>query len=128
MRHLHFTLPLLATLLTACNNQRPNLAAKVEPEKARTTLTQTLDAWKAGKSPDDLKSLSPKIVAQDMDWQRGMTLKRYELLGDGVERDANLECQVKLSLVDKQGQAVEKTVTYIVGTDPVLTVFRKVFM
>lgn len=101
-------------------------AAPVDPGQARTTLKAALNAWKEGRSPSDLRSRSPEIVAQDADWQRGMKLTDYEVLGNGDERDANLECRVKLKMVDKQGKPVERTVTYVVGTDPVLTVFRKV--
>ena len=124
MRHILLTILFLAFALTGCGD-RAKRAAKVEPDKARATLTQALDAWKAGKTPDDLKSQSPSIVAQDFDWLGGMKLSSYEVLGSGEERDANLECPVKLSLVGKDGKSVKKTVTYIVGTDPVLTVFRK---
>lgn len=115
-------------LAVGCSNQNPNKAAPVDAGKARSTLKLVLDAWKDGKAPKDMQTHSPKVTVQDMDWLRGMTLKRYEILDGGVERDANLECQVKLSLLDQQGKTVEKTVTYIVGTDPELTVFRKVFM
>ena len=118
----------LLLLAAGCSNQRPNKAAPVDAETARSTLKLALDAWRDGKSPDSLQQASPKITAQDMDWKQGLTLKNYKLLGDGVERDANLECRVKLSLVDKRGKTFEKTVTYIVGTDPVLTVFRKMLM
>jgi hypothetical protein len=119
---------LLLLLSAGCSNQNPHKAAPVDAGKARTTLTLVLDAWRDGKTPDSLQDRSPKIVVQDMDWKQGMTLKGYQVIGTGDERDANLECRVKLSLVDKQGKTVEKTVTYIVGTDPALTVFRKVFM
>lgn len=124
------TLPFLAILSVVCcgtigcgNSKK---AAPVDPDKARSTLKVTLDAWKEGKQPSDLRARSPEIVAQDADWMRGMKLTEYEVLGEGDERDANLECPVKLRMVNAKGKAIVRTVTYIVGTDPVLTVFRKV--
>ena len=50
---MRYTLPILflflmTTVLAGCG-ERPKRAAKVEPDKARATLTQALDAWKAGK-------------------------------------------------------------------------------
>jgi hypothetical protein len=124
--------PLTATavllLLAGGCSERPKTAAPVNADQARSTLKTALDAWRDGKTPDSLQQGSPRIVVQDMDWKQGMTLKSYQLIGSGDERDANLECAVKLSLVDPQGKPLEKTVTYIVGTDPVLTVFRKILM
>lgn len=116
---------LVGCFISGCGNQG-RTAAPVDPEQARTTLKITLDAWKNGESPSDLRARSPEIVAQDADWQRGMKLSAYQVLDDGDARDANLECRVKLSLRNKAGQSVDRSVTYVVGTDPVLTVFRKV--
>lgn len=98
--------------------------AAVQPELARTTLTQVLDGWKAGQSPDAWRQQDPEIVVQDRDWTNGVELLGYEIVGPGEPRDANLYCEVKLKL-KKGGQAlVEESATYVVGTDPVLTVFR----
>lgn len=96
------------------------VAAPVNPEKARAALRTTLDAWKAGRPIESLSKDDPPIVAQDFDWMAGVKLDNYEVLGDGTPQDANLRISVKLSLKGK-GQ---KTVTYIVGTDIKLTVFR----
>jgi hypothetical protein len=51
----------------------------------------------------------------------------YEVLDGGKPESANLVARVKLSLEDKEGAKSEKTVTYLVGTAPVLTVFRDMF-
>lgn len=96
------------------------VAAPVNPEKARAALRTTLDAWKAGRTIESLAKDDPPIVAQDFDWMAGVKLDNYEVQGDGTPQDANLRIPVKLSLKGK-GQ---KTVTYIVGTDIKLTVFR----
>jgi hypothetical protein len=96
------------------------VAAPVNPEKAREVLRSTLDAWKAGRTIESLAKDDPPIIAQDFDWMAGVKLDHYEVLGDGTPQDANLRISAKLSLKGK-GQ---KTVTYIVGTDIKLTVFR----
>ena len=123
---LALLLPLLL-LLSGCSKQG-SMAAPVDEDQAHTTLVETLDAWKAGRLPADLRSASPEIIAQDPDWENGMKLQEYEAVGKGEKRDANLESQNTLTRVDPQGTIVTKSVTYIVGTDPVLTVFRKVNM
>ncbi len=66
-------------------------------------------------------------MIQDRDWETGSTLVAFEVRGAGKAEDANLLCDVRLKLRGAGGREVEKDVTYIVGTDPVLTVFRKVF-
>ncbi len=114
-----------AALLAAIGCGRgPGRAAPVEPEKARAALAAALDAWKAGRPIDSLRQESPPIVAQDFDWMAGAKLVSYELVGDGKPEDANLRIQVRLTVQGAQGKAAPKTVTYVVGTDPALTVFR----
>lgn len=103
-----------------CSTDPPKVAA-VKPEEARAALKSTLDAWKAGKTIDSLSTENPPIVAQDMDWMQGKKLTSYEVVGDGTPQDANLRCEVKLTLA---GDPTEKKVFYIVGTSPKLTVFR----
>jgi hypothetical protein len=102
----------------------PPVAAPVEPDKALVALRNALDAWKAGQSIDSLRSATPPIVAQDIDWMKGAKLAEYELLNDGKAEDANLRVPVRLTIRDAQGRAATKTVNYIVGTDRTLTVFR----
>jgi hypothetical protein len=102
----------------------PRTAAPVEPDKARAALRTTLDAWKAGKSPESLARADPPIVAQDLDWMTGSKLTEYELADDGKAEDANLRVRVRLTVRDTQGKTTTKTAVYVVGTDPKLTVFR----
>jgi hypothetical protein len=99
-------------------------AKKVVPDKARATLRTTLDAWQQRRSPDDLRALQPEIVAQDFDWLEGRRLLSYEVL-DETDDTLNLRFTVRLVLEDESGNPREKLVGYVVGTSPVLTVFRE---
>lgn len=114
---------LAALVALGCSAQGPR-AAPVEPDRARAALVAVLDLWKAGKKIEDAGTASPPVVAQDIDWMAGAKLTDYKVLGDGTPEDANLRVRVQLSVRDAQGRAATKTVTYIVGTDPRLTVFR----
>ena len=97
---------------------------RVDAAQARQTLENVLNCWKEGATPESCKEMNPSVVVQDMDWKAGLKLSSFEILGDGEAVDANLRCPVKLTLQDpKQGQ-IERKVTYLVGTSPVLTVFR----
>ncbi len=117
----------LLCLPTAGCTRGPRRAAPVNAERAREALRETLEAWKKGERPEALRERSPAITAQDMDWESGHRLIGYEVLGGGKELDANLECPVRLTLRDPQGREARKDVQYIVGTDPSITVFRKLF-
>jgi hypothetical protein len=127
LRRTGLLLVVLSALPVAGCGDGVRTAAAVDADQARRTLKIVLNAWKQGESREALGQREPSIVVQDMDWKSGHALIAYELDGPGTTSDANLICPVKLTLRDRQGRQTRKTVEYIVGTDPVLTVFRKVF-
>jgi hypothetical protein len=99
-------------------------SAPVDPDKARLALESALEAWKKQEAPASLRKASPEIVVQDPDWNAGKQLDSFEILGEGTRDNANLRCKVRLRLREADGKNVEKQVGYVVGTSPVLTVFR----
>jgi hypothetical protein len=99
-------------------------AAAVDPERAREALKITLDSWKKGEPPSAVQGGSPSITAQDLDWMAGAKLVDYQVTGDGKAVEANLYVPVKLTLRSPQGREVTKSVSYVVGTSPRVTVFR----
>jgi hypothetical protein len=113
----------LMFLLAGCSDIPPK-AAPVVPERARTALVAALDTWQAGQSIESLASATPAIVVQDFDWMQGKQLVSYQIEGDGESQDANLRIDVELELSEGGGKSATKRVSYIVGTDPSLTVFR----
>jgi hypothetical protein len=106
---------------------RHQTAAPVNVETARQTLQSVLESWQRGEKLDSWRQHDPEVVIQDMDWSADAKLKEFEILGDGEPRDANLYCKVKLVFNEQVQGKTEKEVTYVVGTDPVLTVFRDPF-
>jgi hypothetical protein len=115
---------LLCCLVLAGCGTGVHESAPVNPEVARETLTRAMESWKEGETLEALQEENPAIVVQDFDWAGGMKLLKYEVLGPGKEESANLVAQVKLTLADASGTQSNKTVTYVVGTAPALTVFR----
>jgi hypothetical protein len=103
----------------------PPRAAAVDGSKARDALRTVLDGWKGGAKPESLKSGSPSITAQDLDWIAGFTLVDYRVVDEGKADDANLRIPVELKLKDPSGREVSKRVSYVVGTSPQVTVFRE---
>jgi hypothetical protein len=106
----------------------PSRLAPVDVSKARQALKTTLESWKDGKSPDELKNSASSITAQDFDWLGGCQLVSFEIAASDRTDDANLHCPVRLRIKKTNDEEVEKDVTYVVTTSPVTTVFREVMM
>lgn len=110
-------------MLCGCSSYSPD-EHRVEPGSAKKVLEEVLNSWKDGGAIDDWQKRKPPVVVQDMDWKSGATLQSFEIQGEGEAIDANLHCQVKLKMLLPNKAKSEKTVKYLVGTSPVLTVFR----
>ena len=97
-------------LLAAGCNQRVH---RVEPDIAQRTLSDVLESWQRGESPESWQAREPTVVVQDFDWKFGARLLSFEVL-DTKAVDANLHCRVKLTLSTDKGKK-ERTVTYLVA-------------
>ena len=115
---------LLLLLAAGCGGSSPE-DHRVNAPQARKLLEEVLAGWQKGETPESWREKTPEVVIQDFDWQGGARLNSFEILSEGDAIDANLHCRVKLKLEDPKKKAIEKTVTYLVGTSPALTVFRE---
>lgn len=114
-------------LLTCFCGCGPRRAEPVDPELAEQTLLRVLDTWQGGGTIEELRSAATPVVVQEAFWTEGKTLQSYRLVGDGRVEDANLFHEVELTLAGGDGEKQErKLVTYVIGTDPVITVFRAI--
>lgn len=113
----------LAALTSGCGSGQP--PHPVQPELARSTLQEVLESWKNGDTIDTWQAGHPEVVVQDLDWMAGRKLEDFEILDQGEAVDANLLCQVRLTLDDADAEPEEQTVTYQVTTSPKRTVFRQ---
>jgi hypothetical protein len=110
----------LVVALAGCQQGARGLS--LDPAKARESCTAALTAWKEGKKPADLK---PAIIVGDETWDAGKILTAFEVL-PGEENDGtNLHIPVELTLKNDKGKESKSRVLYIVGTSPVVTVFRR---
>lgn len=92
---------------------------------AKNSLTQVLDAWKQGQTPETLQQASPSIIAVDFQWQAGQRLVRYQVLEPSTNDGSNLHVRVELELEDGAGVRSKQTTKYTVGTSPKITVFSQ---
>lgn len=115
---------ILCFTVAGCGPQR---AKAVDVDLARVTLTKMLEHWKQGGTIEELRQEKPEIVAQEPLWTNGNKLLEFSLVDQGRAEDANWFCQVELTMqAPDSDKTVKKNVTYVVGTDPVLTVFHAI--
>jgi hypothetical protein len=116
---------ILATFAAGCSPGPRN--TPVDSGKARDTLKAALESWKKGDPSNALEKGSPPIYVIDPDWQAGVKLTDYQILGDGEEKDAQLFARVRLVIRGPDGKDAAREVTFMVATAPNLTVARKIF-
>jgi hypothetical protein len=96
-------------VLSACG---PTLPPKTDLLAAREALTKSLDAWVQGQSADSLKTLKPPISFRDVQWENGAKLINYKIEKEESSGHSG-RFTVKLSLAEKSGAKLERSVTYI---------------
>jgi hypothetical protein len=96
----------------------------LDKQLAKDSFNVFLESWKRGEQQTALKDKSPSIIANDPDWAAGAKLKSYKPVNLEKDDGSNLHPTVELVLQTKQGEQTTQ-VTYVVGTSPVITVFRE---
>jgi hypothetical protein len=109
----------LCLVAAGCSRSARNLS--LNQPKAREACTAFLAAWKEGKTMGDL---GPRIVGRDSDWEAGKKLESFELLPEEHSDGTNLHLKVRRVLKDDKGRSINQEVDFVVGTSPVVTVFR----
>jgi hypothetical protein len=115
---LHLRLAVIAVTLAVGGCHQADVKDYTPPEEAsRQALATALDAWKAGKSPDQIGATSPAVNAQDKQWREGKQLTAYEIVGPEPGEDQNARFRVRLTVA---GAAAPQETTYVVvGKDPI---------
>jgi hypothetical protein len=114
---------LLALIIPAgCGGLEPT-----DPDQARETLSLVLNAWRDGRSVDDVTNGSPPITVADPSWKAGYKLTSYQVSEATKSTGFDLKIPVVLSLEDPKGKAVRENVKYTVSVKPARTVIRAPF-
>lgn len=117
---MRLILPLFCVVaLSGCEKNARGLT--VDTSAAKEACQTFLNAWKDGKKAEDL---APKIVGKDSDWENGRTLESFEILPEQRSDGANLFFTVRRTIKTPKGAVLQQEVGYVVGTSPVVTVFR----
>lgn len=101
-------------------------AVVADPARARGALTRALDAWKGGQPHDSPGQLTPPVRVADEDWLSGVALVEYQI-GDTQRVQSSGGTSywpVELTLRGAGGTS-KRGVTYVITTDPELSVIRQ---
>jgi hypothetical protein len=115
-------MPAAVLLLAGCGSDQP-LPMATTAEKARPAIEAALNAWKDGKTPDDLQKQSPAVYLLDADFKRGAKLANFTIDGDGRPYGTGYRFDVTLQL--DGGKAGGKKLAYRVVTDPTVSISRE---
>jgi hypothetical protein len=117
-----FATALFTALPLGCGGSTP-----ADPDLARATLATALDAWRDGRTIDEVTNGSPPITVADPEWKAGFKLSRYEVADTTRASGFDLRMPVRLWLQDPKGKAIEQKVKYTVSVKPARTVIRAPF-
>lgn len=95
-----------------------------DPDAAKQLLGSSLEAWKAGKSVEDMRQLTPPVyVAEDL-WSDGFELQDFRIEDDSDMYGPNVRLNVTLTGSSKGGTVSKKEFQYLVTTTPAFTIAR----
>jgi hypothetical protein len=114
---------LLLTLAAGCGGG-PDTPPPVDPGEARRQLGDALEAWKKGESHQSLGAREPPVVFNEPLWEGGTRLVAYEL-GEAELQGRQARCKARLTLVSRDGKQSERSIAYIVDTNPRVVITRE---
>ena len=123
MRRLALYVVLVLCLLPGCHR---TMHTDVSPAEADRALQTALEAWKGGKSQEDLQKGQPSIIMNEDDWRTGKRLLDFKMEG-GALSGRQVRCRVHIKLQDKDDKMTEKDATYIIDTIPRIVIVRDTF-
>jgi hypothetical protein len=121
----YFTLPILGSwvicLLGCGGDENRPMAMATTPEKAKQVIEEVMEAWKSGKTKEDLRSLSPPRYLQDDDFFTGKKITNYKFIGEPKVLGTGMNFVIELTLQDGK----TKKLGYRVVTEPNIAVTRE---
>jgi hypothetical protein len=123
MKHLALFIVLSLLVLSGCSR---GLGPDADANTGGKALETALDAWKNGKTQEDLAKASPSIIMNEDDWRVGKQLLEFKV-EDSAMSGRQLRCHVRIKLQDKDGKTQEQKATYIIDTTPRIVIVRDSF-
>lgn len=116
-------LVLFGFVLPGCDRGARSLT--LDKDLARQSLHKFLQCWADGGAPKSLSVQKPSIIGRDPAWDQGQKLTAYSFVQETTD-GTNLHITAELHFPGKgeDQEAKSRHVRYVVGTSPVITVFR----
>lgn len=102
----------------------PDTPPPVDPSDARRQLGDALEAWKKGESHQSFAAREPPVVFNEPLWEDGSRLVAYEL-GEAELQGRQARCKAKLTLLSKDGKQSERSIAYVIDTNPRVVITRE---
>jgi hypothetical protein len=112
-------LSMATALLVGCNSA-PRVPVS-DLAAAQDLLEESLNAWKEGKSVEDLRNQTPPVYVAEDGWLRGNALTEFSIDGAGEMYGSNARFTVTL----KNNTRGSSQVRYLVTTVPALTIAKE---
>jgi hypothetical protein len=119
-----FSIVLLLGLVQGCGK---GPAENADVERAGPALRMALEAWKSGKSQQELADQDPSIIVNEDDWRVGKRLLHFEMEEKGSLSGRQVVWKVRIELEDKDGKKEDRKATYVIDTTPRLVIVRDLF-
>ena len=123
MKRMILFVPLTLCLLPGCGRK---LAPDADPAAGDKALRTALEAWKSGKSPEDLGKENPPLIMNEDDWRMGKRLLDFKM-EKGSLSGRQVRVRVRIKLQGKDGKTVDREAVYIIDTIPRIVIVRDSF-
>lgn len=108
-------------LLAGCDQGARSLS--LDKDQARESLNKFLQCWMDGGEAKSLSTQKPSIIGRDPAWDQGTKLLSYSLVQESSD-GTNLHVTAELHFQGTGEETQSRHIRYVVGTSPVITVFR----
>ncbi len=95
--------------------------------QAGPALRTALEAWKDGKSQEDLANQKPSILMNEDDWRMGKRLLDFTMEEQGALSGRQVVWRAQIKFQDSSGKTEERRATYVIDTTPRLVIVRDRF-
>ncbi|TWT36862.1 hypothetical protein KOR34_18070 [Posidoniimonas corsicana] len=114
-------LVVVACCVCGCQQKAVTMA---DPDRAEAALRRVLDAWKAGQTPESLKTQAEPVHVSDSEWLGGARLVDYEVTSS-QSAGFGWRCDVRLTIQSPSGATRKHMALYRIDTDPAIVVVHE---
>jgi hypothetical protein len=113
-----------ALILVAAAGCGQGLPPAADPGRARAALQTSLEAWKAGQSPDALRARSPAIYFNDDAWKADARLADYAIQSEAANGQG-WRCDVQMTVQSGDRPPRDRFASYQIDTDPAIVIVEQ---